>query len=238
MSYKRKARRRRRGRGKRVAGRRWPAVSAGEARAIAFGAAPVYYTRGEAKFFDTDLDAVFGTMATNMELANLNIIPQNNTESGRIGRKVVLTRVDIKGIMTLPSTATIANSTSTVRLLLVCDKQTNGAAFVATDIWDTDVIGSFNNLANSTRFRVLKSKLFEFKAYGVSHTTGDVVLTTEDEQAFAFNVNLNLPIEFDNSLATGVVSTQRSNSLWLVSQSSTGVVTMTEATARIRFKDG
>ncbi len=197
---------------------------------------------GEQKFFDTDLDAVFTTIGATMTSANLNIIVQGNTESNRIGRKVVLTRVDCKGIMTLPgSTAgTSINSTSdVVRLLLVCDKQTNGAAFVGTDLWETDSYRSFNNLANSSRFRTIASKVYTFNTpSGSGRGTTDTLAFGERVIPWKIGANLNLPIEFDNSATTGVVATQRSNSLWLVSQSTSGTIIMSVSDSRIRFNDG
>ncbi len=203
-----------------------------------------YYGRfagagGEAKFLDTDLDAVFDIVTATMESANLNIIPQGNTESERIGRKVVLTRVDIKGVLTLPTTATATKTSDIVRLLLVCDKQTNGGTFTGTNLWETDSFSSFNNLANSTRFKILKSKIFIFNASaGSGRGSTDTLSYGDVVKPFKFNVKLNLPIEFDNSATSGVVTTQRSNSLWLVSQSVDANVTMTLATSRVRFIDG
>ncbi len=204
-----------------------------------FAAAPAYFARGETKFFDTDLDAIFGTIATTMESANLNIIAQGNTESQRIGRKVILRRVDVKGVLIIPLSADAADTSEVVRLLLVCDKQTNGAAFTATDIWDTDSIRSFNNLANSSRFRVLQSKTFDMNCTaGSGRGSTDTLAFGENSISFKMGVNLNLPIEFDNSATTGAVTTQRSNSLWLVSQSITGLVVMSVTTSRVRFADG
>ncbi len=194
---------------------------------------------GEQKFFDTDVDAILGTMAVTFEAANLNIIAQGNTESQRIGRKVILKRVDVKGIMTMPSTESATATSDNVRLLLVCDKQTNGAAFVGTDLWETDNWRSFNNLANSTRFRVLQSKIYTFNASaGSGRGTTDTLSYGEVVVPFKLGVNLNLPLEFDNSATTGAVTTQRSNSLWLVSQSSSGSVVMSVSNARVRFMDG
>ncbi len=195
--------------------------------------------RGEAKFFDTDLDAIFGTLATTMESANLNIIVQGNTESNRIGRKVILKRVDCKGILSLPATAADTSTSEVVRLLLVCDKQTNGAAFTGTDLWETDNYRSFNNLANSSRFRVIQSKTIALNATaGSGRGSTDTLSFAEWVVPWTMNANLNLPLEFDNSATTGAVTTQRSNSLWLVSQSTTGLAIMSVANARVRFIDG
>ncbi len=194
---------------------------------------------GERKFVDTDLDAVFTTITAAMESANVNIIVQGNTESQRIGRKVVLKRIDCKGLMTLPAATDASNTSEVVRILLVCDKQTNGAAFVGTDLWETDSWRSFNNLANSSRFKVLKSVTYTFNASaGSGRGSTDTLSYGEVARPWKMGVDLNIPIEFDNSATTGVVTSQRTNSLWVVTQSTTGSVVMSVSTARIRFVDG
>ncbi len=227
VGYAKKQRRAGYGRGAMVlAPRRQPGVA-------------TFFARGETKFFDTDLDAIFGTIATTMESSNLVIIPQGNTESQRIGRKVVLTRVDCKGILTLPASAADTNTSEIVRLLLVCDKQTNGAAFTGTDIWETDNWRSFNNLANSSRFRVLQSKTFVMNSSaGSGRGSTDTLSFAESVYEWKMGVNLKLPIEYDNTATTGAVTTQRSNSLWLVSQSTTGLAIMFVSNSRVRFADG
>ncbi len=192
----------------------------------------------EAKFLDTDLDTVFGTIGAAFESANLNIIIQGNTESNRIGRKVVLKRVDCKGILTLAPGSTQANTSDVVRLLLVCDKQTNGAAFTGTDLWETDSYRSFNNLANTSRFRILQTKIYTFNSpSGSGRGTTDTLAFGERVISWKMGVNLNLAIEFDNTATTGAVTTQRSNSLWLVSQSTSGTVVMSVSDSRVRFTD-
>lgn len=198
-----------------------------------------YANGGEKKFFDTDLDAIFTTVANTMEQANLNIIVQGNTESNRVGRKVILTRVDCRGILTLPASTASANTSGFVRMLLVCDKQTNGSAFAATDLWETDAWGTFNNLSNSSRFQILQSKIFTMNSpSGSGRGSTDTLAFGEKAIAFKMGVDLNLPIEFDNSATTGAVTTQRSNSLWLVTQGAGTGVLMSTAQSRVRFSDG
>ncbi len=193
----------------------------------------------ERKFLDTDLDASIGSITGIMESVNLNVIVQGNTESNRVGRKVVLKRVDCKGVITLPASVGSASTSDVVRIFLICDKQTNGGTFSGTDLWETDSIRAFRNLANSSRFQVLKAKTYTFNAKGGSgRGSTDTLAFVEHTIFWKMGVNLALPIEYDNSATTGAVSTQRSNSLWLVTQSSSGGVVMTNSTARVRFIDG
>lgn len=197
-----------------------------------------YQRGGELKFFDTDIATAFGSIDANLELVNLNIIVQGNTESNRIGRKITLRRVDCKGILTLPTTATAASTSNVVKLMLVCDKQTNGAAFVAADLLETDDFGSFNNLANSSRFKIIQTKTYSQQSQaGSGRGSTDTLSYGEDVVFFKMGATLNLPIEFDNSATTGVVTSQRSNSLWMVAISTSGHSIMTKAQARVRFTD-
>ncbi len=213
-------------------------------RKVARGSYPVSrvqprgrFANSEKKFLDTTLTG-FGTITAAMEFLNLNIIVQGNTESNRIGRKTTLSRVDVKGHLLLPTTAVAANTNDTVRIMLVCDKQTNGAQFTATDLLETDSIGQFRNLANSSRFTVLQTKTFDFNCKaGSGRGSTDTLSYGEDGIWFTMGVNLNLPIEFNNIATTGAVTTQRSNSLWIVTQSVSGLVGLNLGTARIRFSD-
>lgn len=195
-------------------------------------------SRDETKFRDTDVGAVFGTVAATMEQANLNIIVQGNTESNRIGRKCTLKRVDVKGHLLLDATATAANTSEIVRIALVCDKQTNGAAFSATDLFETDSIASFNNLSNKSRFRILATKTIELNCgAGSGRGTTDTLSYGEYGVWFHIGANLNLPVEYDNSAATGAVTTQTSNSLWMITQSVSGLAGLNLGNARVRFTD-
>lgn len=196
-------------------------------------------TGAETKFFDTDLDATIGGISNTLEKVNLNIIPQGTTESTRIGRKVVLKKLNVKGIISLPTTATAASTSTVVKVLIIQDKQTNGAAFGATDLWDTDSISSFNNLANSSRFRVLKTKVFVLNSTaGSGRGTTDTLSFGTVDRYFSMDVNFNIPIEFDNSVTTGTVASQRTNSLWFCTQSDTSLSVLNLSTARVRFLDG
>ncbi len=193
---------------------------------------------GENKFFDTDIDAIIGTVSTTMEASNLNIIVQGNTESNRIGRKVVLRKISVKGVAVLPAGVAANTTSEVIKMYLICDKQTNGAAFAATDLWETDSIRSFRNLANTSRFQVIAQKTMTFNANaGSGRGSTDTLSYSEQAKPFTVNAKLDIPLEFDNSATTGAVTTQRSNSLWFVTQSLSGRAALTVTTGRVRFSD-
>ncbi len=122
----------------------------------------------ENKFFDVEHtgSSVAVTWGTEEPATtNLTAIAQGDGESNRDGRKYIINSIHIKGFV---HTAVAESSAAPledvlVRLVLVHDKQTNGAQLTATDVMDggqTDDINSFRNLQFTKRFNVLWDKTF------------------------------------------------------------------------------
>ncbi len=197
-----------------------------------------YYGRfsgsgGEKKFFDTALtDAA---VAATMTINNLTIIPEGNGESDRIGRKITLKSVSILYSLVLPGATGATISSDTVRCMLVQDTQTNGAQFTATQLIDTDTMISFNNLANSSRFKVLYKAEYKLRSIGGA-PSGAAFILSEDQKFLRFTKAINIPIEYDNSATTGVITSVRSNNLYWVTQAEGGHCTAT-GNARVRYTD-
>lgn len=88
----------------------------------------------------------------------------------RIGRKVAVNKITIKGSMRVApdDAATTADAANTVRLILFQDKQTNGAQVVPSSLIQaltaaqSSAVFGFQSTANFGRFRVLKDKYFNF----------------------------------------------------------------------------
>ncbi len=192
-----------------------------------------FTTGGERKFHDVVIDDA--VVATTMTINNLTIIAEGNGESERVGRKVTLTRISIMYSLQLPAAAAATSSSDTVRVFLVQDKQTNGAQFAATDLIDLDNMNSFNNLANSNRFRVLFKKEFSFSAGGAA-PSGAALIFSEDRNYLRFSLKINIPIEYDNSATTGVITSVRSNNIYWCTQSESGLVSCV-GRARLRYTD-
>ena len=190
---------------------------------------------GELKFLDTDVGTAIAGIGTAQERANLAIVPQNNTESGRVGRKVVIRKIHFKGEATMAG-ATAATSTSNiVKFMVLQDMQTNGAEWTATTLLESDSIYSYNKLANKGRFKVLKTKICKLKAGGAA-PSGAAFVFSEDVAQVNFNLDCNIPIEYDDTAATGATSTTRTNSIWFVAQAALAGVTLV-GTSRIRYTD-
>lgn len=189
---------------------------------------------GEKKFLDTAIG--LGAVGSALEKQNLVIVPQGDTESQRIGRKCRVKKLYVKGSLKMASAAAAANTSERVRVFILLDTQTNGATFGATDLLETDDINSFNNLANSSRFRILKSKTFIFSAGGGTET-GATHAFSEVIKPVKIALNMNHIIEYDNTATTGAITTQRSNSLWLCAIAQEGNLVSLAGQARIRYLD-
>ena len=92
----------------------------------------------------------FFTSATgNFTITPINLIAQGTTAQQHIGRKAVMTSVLVRSWLTLTA------GQYPVRMVLVYDKETNGVAPIATDIFTVNDSMSPMNLANSDRFIVV-----------------------------------------------------------------------------------
>ena len=98
-----------------------------------------YYGRfagrgAEHKFLDTGLTGTFDTTGEVLPgggtSTGLNLIAQGTTESNRVGRKCVITKILIRGHVTTAST----EANNIIRMLLVLDKQANGAYPAYADV--------------------------------------------------------------------------------------------------------
>lgn len=188
---------------------------------------------GELKFRDTALTPI-GAVANTMESINLNVIPQGNTEKERIGRKVTVKRIDVRGIIELPSTTLAVETTDELLMMIVVDKQTNGTTFTGSQLWENNIFPSFMNLANQQRFQILATKYISMESQASDSTVGFGAIT----EYFHMGVSCNIPLEFDDEAITGAIATQRSNSLWFVAITHKGLQVINQTNCRIRFSDG
>lgn len=193
-------------------------------------------TSVEKKFLDTNVGTAIGTIAQTMEFANLNIVAQGDTESSRQGRKIMIKKIHGKGEVVLPSATAVANSSETYKLMVVVDTQTNKAQFASTDLLESDVLFSFRNLANQSRFKILWQDTVSLQSGGAT-ATGAAYAFSEARQKWSFNLNVNIPINFDNTDTDGAIDTQTENSVYFVTQSATGAIVALTGQVRIRFSD-
>lgn len=131
-------------------------------RILPIGMRAAQWNRGitgtEVKFNDVTIQnttTAFAAGADGFQITLLNGIATGTSDSTRIGRKIVNTKIFWKGAMALEASAT-AKPTVYVRLLIIYDRQTNGTTPVSGDMFAGTSATAFSNLNNSDRFLVLK----------------------------------------------------------------------------------
>ncbi len=197
----------------------------------------IYRATGEKKFLDTTKALTTTATAGTIFDASLNIIPEGNGESDRVGRKVTISNINIQGNFKIPSTATAVDTSDCVRIIVYQDKQTNGAAAVVTDILETADFRSWNNLANKNRFVIhMDKKMAQAAMAGSGRGSTDTLSYGENQRWWKMNKEVSIPIEYDSSATTGAITTQRSNNLGVLvisesAKSSVGYV------CRLRYRD-
>ncbi len=196
-------------------------------------------SNGELKFLDTVRTDLNMALAGVVMDDSLNHIAQGNTESERVGRKVTLKMLRMKGRVINTNVTSLTETEQRYRIIVYCDKQANGATAAVTDILETASINSFRNLANQSRFRIIYDKTKNFILPAVAQTAAGTFSSFSMEHNFMMSARLNIPIEFDNSVTTGAIGSIRSNNVGVLALCSTdnGPVRL-GYTARIRYSDG
>ncbi len=187
----------------------------------------------ELKFFDgTKTATVMGSSGTIFD-DSLNEIVQGVTESNRIGRKCTIRSLHMRGSIVKPVSADITVGADRVRIIVYLDKQANGATAAITDIVESASTGSFLNLANSGRFRMIYDKIMTFNTLAAAGdgTANDLV---ERGMHWAFNWKCMLPIEFSST--TGAIGEIKSNNIGVLCFSDNNASTFAY-NWRIRFSD-
>lgn len=169
----------------------------------------------ELKFFDTVTNFTYDATGEVPATGQLNLIPQGNTQSTRVGRKCTIRQIQVRWLNFTAQAAATAGDAGYIAIWH--DRQCNGAAAAAGDVLITGngIIGqSMRNLENSARFRCLKEWRWNLQpAAGV--TTAWSVAT----KWIVATIKCNIPIEFDSTFSTGVIGTIRSNNIFLLAGS-------------------
>lgn len=199
-----------------------------------------YYKRftgdsGELKFHDVDL-SLANIPQIGLRNADLLTIAEGNGEEERIGRKITIKSILIRANALLPGGTNLAQASETVRFMVVQDTQANGAQAAATDVLETANYKAFNNLANSSRFRVMLDKQLTLRcSAGSGNGTTDNHL--QNEYNFNFYKKCSIPIEYDNTASTGAISTIRSNNILVFAFGRAGGIADISGKIRFRFAD-
>lgn len=183
----------------------------------------------ELKFKDTTAATAiaFGSSAWTTPGAAflLNGLVPDSTGTGRIGRRVVMKSIYIRASWALGGAST---GGAPLRMLVVLDKQANGAAPAVVDVVATDSFYGFNNISNSNRFLTLFDQVLDPVAAGSSFTTQKVCYK-----------KLNLPVQY-NAGTAGTITDIATGSVYIMFSQSGGVGTANGVAAwnaRVRYSD-
>lgn len=187
-------------------------------------------------------DTVVGT--TGNYVGTINNISQGTGETQRIGRKVIIRSLSLRGEVKMPNEAnTVLNAASincdVVRLMIVQDKQTNGNVANLTDIFSYNFSSgspvvdwrAFRTMDNINRFKILVDKTFKINNQIFTAGGGSAPL---NEIAYNIYRKCYIPIEMKGSTAN--VADMMSNSVSIYLVSGNGLATW-NGIARVRFSD-
>jgi len=158
--------------------------------------------RGEVKFFDVNvaLAAVglpyFLTPPSGAEpaaaflgITELNCVQQGATAYNRIGTKIQMKSIHFNCLLSMAGSAPTSNS---CRLMLVYDRQPNGAFPALSAILSDNISSAPNftcgvNMANRSRFVILRDQYFAFNVNGTTIQPVSMFVKTKLETQFSSN---------------------------------------------------
>ena len=163
---------------------------------------------------------------------SLNLISQGTSQNQRIGNKVCLHAIRARGVFQLINN--ITNSSAVVRVLLVRDKQCNGAQAVPADVLEvtaaaTTDYNAFLDMDNLDRFDIIKDKTYKIGESGFGIVgTGSAVCTIP----FKMSHKIKNPSyqEIIYSSTTGAITEVRSNNYFFLVFASNANVTLSGKT--------
>lgn len=182
-------------------------------------------------FFDTTVAATTVAAAGTVLSPSLCLMQVGTAENSRVGNRVKITSIHVRGEITLPPSA-VAAVTEQVRIMVVLDRQSNGAAPTIVQILASADFRSFNNMDNKGRFQTLAEEVVQ-----MNYQTG--VNATPAWAAFGAVLNMNkkgLGIGIQYGASTGAVTDLRTNNIAIVAISSAGAATVGYI-ARVRYED-
>lgn len=165
--------------------------------------------------------------------------------NGRVGRKIYIYKVKVRGLVAVPNQSTGATSDAAckVRIMLVLDKQTNSAQAAGTALMQggggaSSTINSFQNVSNFGRFNVLKDKQFIF---GNTSMTGAAAAIEQSgmKRPFKLNWKFKTPLVMHFQATNGgTVADVTDNSLHIFAAcDSAGLAPTLAYYSRVCYKD-
>lgn len=179
-----------------------------------------------------DVALVAYAMDTTGTITLINTVPQGASVNQRVGKKIVLKSLQVRGSAINNGTA-IQND---VAHLIVYDKRPTGSLPSITDILNTATAASFNNDANSGRFVILKR--VDFMLLGNPTAAGNLTDCTAVSHDFYLDLK-GLPTTF-KAAGTGAIGDIEEGALYSVTVGTTAAGTAAATLGvgfRTRFMD-
>jgi len=185
-----------------------------------------YPSNIERKFFDVALtDDATSTPSLNC----VNAMVAGTSAVTRIGRRIVMKSLQIRGLIYRENAATTTNQF--MRLVVVFDRQPNGSATVApwTDMYNTATPHTLKNMANAGRFFTLMDKNIDITAANGGNT----------EVSINEFIKFNLPVYYNAGVAGNVadISTGALLVCYVGSQAAGTDDINVELNCRLRYTD-
>ncbi len=167
-------------------------------------------------------------------------IAQGDGESQRDGRKCELLSCHLKGTATLASNEAQANpgESTVLRLILVLDKQTNGAQLNAEDVVTATTldVNAWRNLQNSQRFRILKDVRMDINFTQHTQEAVNDFSYANQVKSWEMHVVFKKPIVVNHTGTTAVVTSIADNSIHLIGVSTSTAQCVINYVSRVRFR--
>lgn len=160
-------------------------------------------------------------LSTGAQFQIVNPVPNGNLDFQRIGNTITCLSLQLKASITFP------DSTNRVRLLIIQDKQCNGAVPVQADFltFPLNGINSFINPDSRARFKIHHDKVYSGGAQGTVATAVNIYK------------KINCKTLYNNS--TDIVSAITTNALYIVLLSDSSITPhpVLEGACRLRYTD-
>lgn len=197
-------------------------------------------SRPERKYFDVShTESALSSSGTILE-PSLNLVNGGTAPNNMLGRKMIIRRITIRGYAQLVGQTSVAigsvHNANTARILLIQDKQCNGAAATIGDIFSTTSWEAMQLLQNSRRFKILKTWIMDLNTE-LSYDGSSDFFCGKVNCAFEWSKKCFIPIETTGATSKSITDI-KSNNLLLVGFNSAGSdVVFVDFITRIRFED-
>jgi len=197
----------------------------------------------EMKFFDK-VQGLTGDLSAGTVIANGLVagITQGTGEQDRIGRKIILKSVYIRGHFYMdPLYQVTSPPPQMVRIMLIEDRQCNGANATQGELFEalpgaTHLLNSMNNLANKNRFKTHMDKVVTLNYDTTYINNAETHYYAQAKyRTFKLYKKMNLPIEFSGTGVSTIANIQSNNLfIWIQTASSATNITF-DSVSRVRF---